>query len=101
MSKEALIYKVLYLLFLSDNKYILICTPGVHCILFQTRFLQSFIYRSFFIVPTLFAMSGSGSSAAASAASERTVKEVYSCSACHVSFTDRQTQRAHMKDDWQ
>jgi hypothetical protein len=62
---------------------------------------QSFIYRSFFITPISSAMSGSGSSAAASAASNRTVKEVYSCSACHVSFTDRQTQRAHMKDDWQ
>lgn len=45
--------------------------------------------------------SGSGSGAAASAASEKSVKEVYSCSACRVNFTDRQTHRAHMKDDWQ
>ncbi|KFZ18073.1 hypothetical protein V501_01370 [Pseudogymnoascus sp. VKM F-4519 (FW-2642)] len=44
--------------------------------------------------------SGSGSGAAASATSKNSVKEVYSCSACHVNFTDRQTQRAHMKDDW-
>ncbi|KFY31464.1 hypothetical protein V493_01090 [Pseudogymnoascus sp. VKM F-4281 (FW-2241)] len=45
-------------------------------------------------------MSGSGSSAAASAASDKSAKEVYSCSACCVNFTGRQTQRAHMKDDW-
>lgn len=45
--------------------------------------------------------SGSGSGAGAAAASEQSVKEVYSCSACRVNFTDRQTQRAHMKGDWQ